>query len=66
MNDGSLETLEQVVQFYFRSTPSGSPEGLSIDFEPLMGRSFSEIAPIVAFLDALTGEAPEIRPPRLP
>jgi len=66
MHDGSFETLEQVVQFYFRSTPSASPEGLTIDFEPLMGRSFSEIAPIVAFLDLLTGEAPKITPPRLP
>lgn len=66
MHDGSFETLEQVVQFYFRSTPSASSEGLTIDFEPLMGRSFSEIAPIVAFLDSLTGEAPEITPPRLP
>jgi cytochrome c peroxidase len=66
MHDGSVETLEDVVQFYFRSTPSASPEALPIDFEPLVGRSFSEIAPIVAFLDALTGEAPEIAPPRLP
>jgi cytochrome c peroxidase len=66
MHDGSFETLEQVVQFYFRSTSSGSAEGLTIDFEPLLGRSFSEIAPIVAFLDSLTGEAPEVSPPRLP
>jgi len=66
MHDGSFATLEQVVQFYFRSTPTQPPEGLTLDFEPLMGRSFSEIAPIVAFLDSLTGEAPEITPPRLP
>ena len=66
MHDGSFETLEQVVQFYYRSTPSSSPEGLTIDFEPLIGRSFSEISPIVAFLESLTGEAPEVSPPQLP
>jgi cytochrome c peroxidase len=66
MHDGSFETLEQVVQFYYRSTPAASPNVLTLDFEPLIGRSFSEIAPILAFLDALTGEAPEISPPRLP
>jgi cytochrome c peroxidase len=66
MHDGSFETLAQVVEFYFRSTPSGSSEGLTIDFEPLAGWSFSGIAPIVAFLDSLTGEAPEVSPPRLP
>jgi cytochrome c peroxidase len=66
MHDGSFETLEEVVQFYFRSTPVKPPEGLTLDFEPLIGRSFSEIAPILAFLDALTGEAPDISPPQLP
>lgn len=66
MHDGSIETLEEVVQFYFRSTPPASPEGLTIDFEPLMGRSFSEIAPIVAFLESLSGIVPEVTPPRLP
>ena len=66
MHDGSFETLDEVVQFYFRSTPSLSPEGLTVDFEPLIGRSFSEIAPILAFLDSLTGEAPEVSPPGLP
>jgi len=66
MHDGSFATLEEVVQFYFRSTPSKSPEGLTPDFEPTAGRSFSEVAPIVEFLDALTGESPEILPPKLP
>lgn len=66
MHDGSLETLEDVVQFYFRSTPARPPEGLTLDFEPLLGRSFSEMAPLVAFLEALTGEAPDVSPPTLP
>lgn len=56
MHNGSLATLEDVVQFYFRSTSLRPPENLTLDFEPLIGRSFSEIAPIVAFLEALTGE----------
>jgi cytochrome c peroxidase len=66
MHDGSIRTLEEVVQFYFRSTPLRPPEGLTLDFEPLVDRSFSEIASIVAFLEALTGEAPQVAPPELP
>jgi cytochrome c peroxidase len=58
MHDGSFQTLEEVVEFYYRSTPAPPPGGLTLDFEPLIGRSFSEVAPIVAFLEALTGEAP--------
>jgi cytochrome c peroxidase len=65
MHDGSIETLDAVVQFYFRTMPA-PPVGLPLDFEPLAGRSFSEIAPIVAFLESLGGEAREVPPPKLP
>ena len=41
-------------------------EGLPLDIEPLSGRSFSEIDAIVAFLEALSGEPPEIETPELP
>jgi hypothetical protein len=34
--------------------------------EPLVGRSFSEIGDVVAFLESLTGEAPNASPPQLP
>lgn len=66
MHDGSFQTLLQVVEFYYRSTPPRPPEGLIIDFEPQVGRSYSEVGLIVEFLEALTGEAPAVSPPRLP
>jgi cytochrome c peroxidase len=66
MHDGSIETLEEVVTFYYRRVPTSHPEGLPLDTQPLLGRSFSEIGPIVAFLKSLTGKAPEVAPPDLP
>jgi cytochrome c peroxidase len=66
MHDGSFETLQQVVEFYYRSTPPLPKDGLTVDFEPLLFRSFSEVAPIVAFLESLTGDPIEIQPPALP
>jgi cytochrome c peroxidase len=65
MHDGSLETLEEVVTFYYRRVPT-TPEGLPLDVKPLLGQSFSEISPLVAFLKSLTGKVPEVLPPELP
>jgi cytochrome c peroxidase len=66
MHDGSLETLAQVVEFYYRGAPAQSPDGLPLDITPLLGQSYSEIAAIVAFLESLTGEHPQITKPILP
>jgi cytochrome c peroxidase len=66
MHNGSLQTLEDVVTFYYRGVPASGPDGLPLDVEPLAGNSFSEIADVVAFLEALTGEAPRVTPPKLP
>jgi cytochrome c peroxidase len=52
MHDGSLRTLEEVVQFYSRG---GAPhDGLDPLIEPLHLKS-EEIAALVAFLNSLTG-----------
>jgi cytochrome c peroxidase len=66
MHDGSMETLAQVVEFYYRGAPIQSPDGLPLDIAPLLGQSYSEISAIVAFLESLTGEQPEISKPDLP
>jgi cytochrome c peroxidase len=66
MHDGSMRTLTDVVTFYFRHVPRSSADGQPLDIEPLLDRSFAEITPLVAFLDSLTGEAPEVLPPDLP
>lgn len=66
MHDGSLKTLEDVVTFYYRSAPTSAADGHPLDIEPLLGRSYSEIADLVAFLESLTGEVPAIDAPKLP
>jgi cytochrome c peroxidase len=66
MHDGSMETLAQVVEFYYRGAPIQSPDGLPLDIAPLLGQSYSEISAIVAFLESLNGEPPEISKPTLP
>jgi cytochrome c peroxidase len=66
MHDGSLRTLGEVVEFYYRSTAVRGPGGLPLAFEPLNNRSFSEIPLIVAFLRSLSGEPPGVSPPPLP
>lgn len=66
MHDGSMETLTQVVEFYYRGAPRQSPDGLPLDIEPLIGQSYSEISAIVAFLESLSGETPKINKPALP
>lgn len=66
MHDGSMETLDQVVEFYYRGAPIQSHDGLPLDIAPLLGQSYSEISAIVAFLETLNGEIPQVSPPRLP
>jgi cytochrome c peroxidase len=66
MHDGSLRTLEEVVTFYYRGVPTTTPDELPLDVAPLVGQSFTEIPDLVAFLEALSGELPQIEPPKLP
>lgn len=66
MHDGSRKTLSEVVEFYYRGVPTKTSDGLTLDVQPLLGQSYSEIPAIVAFLESLTGEAPKIEPPELP
>lgn len=66
MHDGSLKTLAQVVEFYYRNAPTAAPGGKPLDVEPLLDRSYSEMGALVAFLESLTGRAPEIILPELP
>lgn len=66
MHNGSLETLFDVVQFYYRDAPTRGPGGLQLDVEPLLGQSFSEVDALVEFLRSLSGEPPRITRPVLP
>ncbi len=66
LHDGSLATLYQVVEFYYRSAPQQAPDGLPLDIAPLLGQSYSEISAVVAFLESLNGESPQISKPVLP
>ena len=58
MHDGSMETLFDVVEFYYRRVPQSGPEGTTLDIESLLWQSYSEIDLIVAFLESLSGELP--------
>lgn len=66
MHDGSKATLFEAIEFYYRGAPARAPDGAMLDIEPLSGRSYSEIADLVAFLEALTGELPAVGSPELP
>ena len=66
MHDGSLETLDDVVSFYFRGIPDSGPDRLKPDTSALRDQSFSEIFLLVEFLKSLTGAAPDITLPQLP
>ncbi len=59
MHDGSEKTLFDAVEFYYRRVPSSGPEGLPLDVEPLLAQSYSEIGPIVEFLESLSGSEPD-------
>lgn len=63
MHDGSLKTLEEVMEFYNRG---GSP-GPNLDplIRPL-NLAEQEIVDLVAFMQALTGRMPEVGRPELP
>lgn len=65
MHDGSKKSLQEVVEFYYRGVPVGAKE-LPLDVEPLLGQSYSEIPALVAFLESLSGEAPQVAKPELP
>ena len=64
MHNGSLKTLDDVVMFYYRGVPRLGREGLAPEIEALQDRGFSEIPLLVEFLKALSGEVPEITPPK--
>ena len=66
MHDGSLETLDDVVTFYYREIPDTGPDGLTPDTSALVGKIFSEIPLLVEFLKSLSGDVPAIEPPQLP
>ena len=66
MHNGSMKTLDDVVTFYYRGVPPAGPDGLNPDVDALVGQSFSEIPPIVEFLETLSGKSPDITPPNLP
>jgi cytochrome c peroxidase len=66
MHDGSYKTLTEVITFYYRGVPAFGPDRLPLDIESLSGNSLSEVADLVSFLEALTGEEPKISPPVLP
>lgn len=66
MHDGSLATLFDVVQYYYRNAPATGHDGLPLDIQVLSGNSFTEVADLVAFLESLTGEPPKETKPELP
>jgi cytochrome c peroxidase len=66
MHDGSMQTLDQVVEYYYRGVSNRTVNGQKLDIAPLLGQSYSEIPLLVAFLESLTGEVPHIEPPDLP
>lgn len=66
MHDGSIQTLYEVVEFYYRGVPHATADGLPLDIQPLAGNSLSDVPALVAFLEALTGEFAEVEPPILP
>jgi cytochrome c peroxidase len=66
MHDGSQRSLADVVTFYYRGVPTATADGLPLHVQPLSGQSFSEIPDLVAFLESLSGEPPQISPPELP
>jgi cytochrome c peroxidase len=66
MHDGSLQTLDDVVTFYYRGISQVGSEGLAPDAPDLRGQSYADIPYLVEFLKSLTGEPPEFSPPKLP
>ena len=63
MHNGSRRTLTDVVTFYYRGIPAAATADRTPDVQPLQDRSFTEVADLVAFLNALTGTLPEVAVP---
>lgn len=66
MHNGLSHSLESVVTFYYRGVPQTTTDGLTIDAPDLRGQSFSDVQYLVAFLQSLSGKAPDFTPPTLP
>lgn len=66
MHNGSRKSLAEVVEFYFRGVPPEAADGQPLDVQSLLSLTFTEIPAVVAFLESLIGEAPEVSPPELP
>jgi hypothetical protein len=66
MHDGSHKTLGDVLFFYLRGVPPSAPDGLPLDIEPLQSISLADMPDLIAFLEALTGEEPQVILPKLP
>jgi cytochrome c peroxidase len=66
MHGGTFNSLEKVVTYYYRDAPQTTTDGLPTDAPDLRGQSYSEIPDLVAFLESLTGELPDLTPPVLP
>lgn len=62
MHNGTLPTLESVVDFYDRG--GGEPTARKTELEPL-GLSADERADLVAFMRALSGELPNVEVPQI-
>jgi len=63
MHDGSLKTLEDVVEFYDKG--GNAPHRFDFEIKPL-GLTTEEKSALVAFLRALDGDMPRVEPPVLP
>jgi cytochrome c peroxidase len=66
MHNGLSHSLESIVLFYYRGTSPTTRDGLPIDAPDLRGQSLSEVPYLVAFLQSLSGKAPDFTPPTLP
>lgn len=65
MHNGSFKTITEVVEFYYRGVPAAS-DAQGPEVSALTDRSYSEVADVVAFLEALSGETPRVEPPTIP
>ena len=66
LHDGSLQTLDQVITFYYRGITRTSSDGLTSDAPDLSSQSLADIPFLVAFLNALSGSPPDTSIPTLP
>jgi hypothetical protein len=66
MHDGTINSLEKVLLFYYRGAPEASSDGLANEAPDLRGQSYADIPYLLAFLESLTGRPPDGTPPTLP